>query len=80
MMSRSRTSPSSGGSRSDYRHRFPEPADVALLVEVSESTLSGDRGRKLAAYARGGIPVYWIINLVDRPGRSVLRPGRRQLS
>ncbi len=54
------------GSRSDYRHRIPEPADVALFVEVSDSTLSGDRGRKLAAYARGGIPVYWIINLVDR--------------
>ncbi len=54
------------GSRSDYRQRIPESADVAMLVEVSESTLSGDRGRKLSAYARGGIPVYWIINLVDR--------------
>ncbi len=54
------------GSRSDYRHRIPEPADVAMLVEVSESTLGGDRGKKLPAYARAGIPVYWIVNLVDR--------------
>ena len=54
------------GSRLDYKDRIPEPADIALLVEVSDSTLSGDRGKKLPAYAKGGIPVYWIINLVDR--------------
>ena len=54
------------GSRSDYKHRIPEPTDIALLVEVSESTLSGDRGKKLPAYARAGIPVYWIVNLVNR--------------
>ena len=39
---------------------------MALLIAVSESTLGGDRGKKLPAYAKGGIPVYWIINLVDR--------------
>jgi Putative restriction endonuclease len=38
----------------------------ALLIEVAETTLDQDRGKKLAAYARGGIPVYWIVNLVDR--------------
>ena len=54
------------GSRDDYRHRLPEPADVALIVEVSESTLGRDRGEKWLAYARGGIPYYWIVNLVDR--------------
>jgi Uma2 family endonuclease len=53
------------GSRDDYRHRLPEPADVALIVEVSESTLDRDRREKWLAYARGGIPYYWIVNLVD---------------
>src|SRR3954447_4202664 len=43
------------GSRDDYRYRLPEPADVALIVEVSESTLDRDRGEKWLAYARGGI-------------------------
>jgi Uma2 family endonuclease len=54
------------GSDADYRQRIPAAADVALLVEVSDSTLSQDRGKKLSAYAKGGIPVYWIVNLVDR--------------
>jgi Uma2 family endonuclease len=54
------------GSDDDYKHRTPEPTDVALLVEVSESTLDRDQGEKLSAYALGGIPVYWIVNLIDR--------------
>jgi Uma2 family endonuclease len=54
------------GSDDDYKHRTPEPTDVALLVEVSESTLDRDQGEKLSAYASGGIPVYWIVNLIDR--------------
>ena len=54
------------GTNDDYKHRTPEPADVALLVEVSETTLRSDRGEKWTAYAKGGIPVYWIVNLVDR--------------
>jgi Uma2 family endonuclease len=54
------------GSRDDYRGRTPGPKDIALIVEVSESTLARDRGEKWSAYARARIPVYWIINLVDR--------------
>jgi len=54
------------GSRDDYRDRIPGPEDVALLVEVADRSLPIDRGPKRAAYARGGIPVYWIVNLNDR--------------
>jgi Uma2 family endonuclease len=39
---------------------------VGLLIEVSLGTLARDQNEKLPAYARGRIPVYWIINLVDR--------------
>ena len=53
------------GSDADYRHRLPEAADVGLLVEVSRTNVSADR--QLAnIYGRAGIPVYWIVNLVDR--------------
>ena len=34
-------------------------------MEVADSSLPTDRGEKLAAYARGGVPRYWIVNLVD---------------
>jgi Uma2 family endonuclease len=49
-----------------YAHRHPGPEDVSLLVEVSDTTLPRDRGEKWVGYARSGIPVYWIVNLVDR--------------
>jgi Uma2 family endonuclease len=65
------------GQVNDYRDRHPGPADIALLVEVSDSTLPRDRSEKRAAYARGRIPVYWIINLVDRQVEVYSRPGAR---
>ncbi|MGO9917286.1 MAG: Uma2 family endonuclease [Isosphaeraceae bacterium] len=54
------------GTDEDYRNRIPEPNDVALLVEVTETTQDRDRCEKLAAYARGRIPVYWIVDLIAR--------------
>lgn len=68
------------GINADYRHRLPTAADVGLLVEVSDSTLSQDRGKKLSAYAQARIPVYWIVNLVDRQVEVYSRPikGRYQ--
>ncbi len=62
------------GSDADYRHRLPEAADVGLLVEVSRANVSADR--QLAnIYARAGIPVYWIVNLVDRQIEVYTDPG-----
>jgi Uma2 family endonuclease len=54
------------GTRDDYRDRHPGPVDIGLVVEVADSSLGWDRGGKLSAYARSGVPFYWIINLVDR--------------
>ena len=50
----------------DYLTRHPGPADLALLIEVSDATLARDRGTKLRIYARAGIVEYWIVNLIDR--------------
>jgi Uma2 family endonuclease len=49
-----------------YAHRHPGPEDVSLLVEVSDTTLPRYRGEKWISFTRSGIPVYWIVNLVDR--------------
>jgi Uma2 family endonuclease len=53
------------GKRRDYMDHHPSPADVGLLVEVAEASLSYDRGPKKRVYARDRFPVYWIINLVE---------------
>ena len=53
------------GPANRYRTRHPEPLDIGMLAEVSDSTLANDRGLKAQLYARAGIAVYWIINLVD---------------
>jgi Uma2 family endonuclease len=54
------------GDSDDYTDRHSGPADIALVVEVADSSLSRDRGEMRDNYARGGIPVYWIVNLVGR--------------
>lgn len=51
------------GSRDLYRQRFPTHNDIALIVEVSDTTYARDRGRKYRRYARRRIPVYWIVDL-----------------
>lgn len=45
--------------------RGGHPRHAALLVEVAESSLALDRGRKATLYARAGIRDYWIVNLVE---------------
>ena len=39
---------------------------VRLVVEISDSTLADDLGRKRVLYARGGIPEYWVVDLSAR--------------
>jgi Uma2 family endonuclease len=43
--------------------RHPRPAEVILIVEVSDSTLKYDRDVKLALYAEAEISEVWIVNL-----------------
>jgi Uma2 family endonuclease len=52
------------GTPGDYFSRHPGAPDIALLVEVADSTLNRDR-EKGRLYARARVPVYWIINLID---------------
>jgi Uma2 family endonuclease len=50
----------------DYLEHHPSPSNVALLVEVAETTLDRDQNDKQIAYAQASIPAYWIVNLIDR--------------
>ena len=46
-----------------YRKRHPQPADVFLLIEVSDTTLEADQTEKIPAYGRAGVAEVWIVNL-----------------
>ena len=54
------------GKPSDYLSRHPNGSEVGLVAEISDTTLERDRGAKKTIYAQARIPVFWIINLVDR--------------
>ena len=41
------------------------PTSALLVVEVSETTLDVDQGRKASLYAAAGIADYWVLNLVQ---------------
>ena len=53
------------GTLDDFADRHAGPAEIALVAEIAHSSLHRDRIRKKRAYARAGIPVYWVVNLVD---------------
>jgi hypothetical protein len=63
-----------------YLKAHPHPKDIALAVEVADSTLDLDRTDKARIYARGRIPIYWIINLIDSTVEVYSRPSGRKSS
>ena len=60
------------GKRKDYADH---PTSASLLVEVSDTTLTYDRAKKMRLYAKAGIPEYWIVNLQDQEVEVRRRPA-----
>jgi len=63
------------GEEKVYRTKHPGPADTALLVEVSATSLTRDRVGKARIYARAGVPVYWVVNVDDKVIEVYTRPS-----
>ena len=58
----------------DYVTHYPDAAAVALIAEVSVSSL--DKDRALAdIYGKAGIPVYWIVDVDDGQVEVYSNPG-----
>lgn len=51
------------------------PTTALLVVEVADSSLRLDRGRRARVFARHGIADYWIVNLIDRQLEVHRSPG-----
>ncbi len=58
----------------DFSARYPEPADTALVAEVSISSLDQDRAMA-EIYGKAGIPAYWIVNADDGQVEVYSDPG-----
>jgi Uma2 family endonuclease len=63
------------GSENDYLDRAVTATDVGLVVEIAESSLAADRSEMTKVYGRAGIPVYWIVNLVERQVEVYTQPS-----
>ena len=51
-------------SLSDYKGDGVVPLSrVSLIIEVANTTLRTDLGRKLRLYAEAGVPEYWVVDL-----------------
>jgi len=50
----------------ELRHTELTGPDLLLIVEVADSSLAYDLGRKMRLYARLGVPEYWVVNVRTR--------------
>jgi Uma2 family endonuclease len=53
------------GDELDFADHHPNPSEIALIVGVSNSTLTDDRNWKGPLYAVDGVTTYWMLNLID---------------
>src|SRR5689334_849136 len=53
----------------EIRSGNPQPSDIRLLVEVSDTTVKFDLTVKARLYARAGIAEYWVV---DVPARRIV--------
>lgn len=58
----------------NYLSGHPQPADVLLVIEVSDSSLDYEQDVKILLYAQAGISDYWIFNFFDNYLESYSEP------
>ena len=58
-----------------YGTAHPTPADVLLIIEVADSSLTYDRNTKAHIYGRSGVPETWVRNLPEDCIERFTEPG-----
>jgi Uma2 family endonuclease len=64
------------GGVEDDEDRAITADETALVVEIAGASLPSDRTDMARVYAAAGIPVYWIVNLVEGQVEVFSDPGR----
>lgn len=59
--------------RSRGARRYYQASDAVLVIEVSVTSASADKGPKASLYARAGVPELWLVE----PGARVIHIHRR---
>jgi hypothetical protein len=54
------------GPEERYLSAHPIASEIGQVIEVSDSSLENDRTLKKLLYARARIPIYWIVNLLEK--------------
>lgn len=54
------------GSRKTFWKRHPNVNEAVLIIEVSDTTLKVDRGRKRTLYAESMVPEYWVVSIENK--------------
>jgi Uma2 family endonuclease len=49
-----------------FKMKNPQPDDLHLVIEVSDSSLGFDLRTKASLYARAGIVEYWVLDVTGR--------------
>jgi Uma2 family endonuclease len=57
------------------RRRTGHPSEAHMIIEVAYSSRHKDLGRKAGIYAAGGVPTYWVIDLVESLVHVHTEPG-----
>jgi Uma2 family endonuclease len=61
-----------------WRWQHPGAADISLLIEISDSSLTFDLGEKLALYKNAGIKEYWVIDLNTKQLHCFVAPAYKR--
>ena len=60
----------------DYTRSHPHTSDVFLVIEVADTTLPFDLGKKVPLYARCGITEAWVVDVNEQVVRVFQAPGK----
>jgi Uma2 family endonuclease len=60
-----------------YAEALPTPADILLIIEVSDSTIAYDREVKMPLYAAAGIPEMWLFDVNEQVIFGYSQPSAR---
>jgi Uma2 family endonuclease len=50
----------------EYDRRLPRADELLLVIEVSDTSLTFDLGRKAVLYAKAGVREYWVLDIGRR--------------